>query len=76
MSVEQLCRTVTSAVKDRLKREAAQNSVKRGQITNDGVHIGGRCYPYSAAIDMAMNTGDWVYVVMNDAGTKAVIVGR
>lgn len=47
-----------------------------GRISGSTIILGNRAYPYDVAVDIPIDNGDWVYAVINQSGTKAVIIGR
>ena len=75
MSVQQLANTIAQAVKARQNQSGGQ-SVKVGIVSGRFVDVAGRRMPYSAAVDVPFKDGEAVYVVINDSGSKAVIVGK
>ena len=74
MSLDKLCKDVSSAVRSRLNSQRA--SVHHGRVTGSGIAVAGRVYPYSVAVDLPIAEGDWVYVILNETNTRAVVVGR
>ena len=57
----------------RIKKNAEQKAM-RGTLEGGRVRIGARSYPYKAAVDIPVEEGSLVWVLLSDAGT-AVIVG-
>lgn len=51
-------------------------AVHLARISGGSAVVGGRLYPFEAAVDEEIVDGDLVYVVINDAGTRAVVVGK
>ncbi len=70
MGIESLCTAVASAV----KREVTQDGIKRGKVTGNLVQVAGRSYPYTVAVDIPVEEGDWIYVAI--VNNRAVVVGR
>ena len=57
----------------KMKKSAEQRAL-RGTLEGGRVRIGARSYPYKAAVDIHVEEGSLVWVLLSDAGT-AVIVG-
>lgn len=57
----------------RIKKNAEQKAM-RGTLEGGRVRIGARSYPCKAAVDIHVEEGGLVWVLLSDAGT-AVIVG-
>lgn len=70
--VKGLAETLRIGVK-RIKKNAEQKAM-RGTIQGGRVRIGARSYPCKAAVDIHVEEGSLVWVLLSDAGT-AVIVG-
>ena len=51
------------------------NATFRGQINGNSIWVGNKSYPFTLAIDININSGDYVWCILNDSKTKAVIVG-
>jgi hypothetical protein len=75
MSLDDLSRAVSDAMRQRMQQSGSQQATKRGMITGSAINIEGRSYPYSVAVDMAVSPGDWVWVVLYN-NIRAVVVGR
>lgn len=61
----------------KIAEKPKQHGVKAGRIlSGNSVDVGGQALPYSVAVDMPVGAGDWVFVLLNDTRTRAVIVGR
>ena len=54
---------------------AKLNTAVQGKFSNGKVLIGNRNYPADLAVDMPVKDGDYVWCVIDDSGTVAVIVG-
>ena len=70
MGIESLCSAVASAV----KREANNNGIFRGKVIGDIMQVAGRSYSYTVAVDIPIDDGDWVYVML--ANNRAVVIGK
>jgi len=70
MGVKELASAIASVVNN----SSDDGSVKRGKVSGNTVQVDGRSYSYSAAVDIPISNGDWVYVMLSD--TKAVVIGR
>ena len=73
MSVNSFARHLADAVNS-IKQKGG--SVQRGVIQGNGIVVNGQTYPYDAAIDAQLRTGEDAWVSMNDSGTRAVVVGK
>ena len=51
------------------------NTAVQGKFSNGKVMIGNRTYPADLAVDMPVKDGDYVWCVIDDSDTIAVIVG-
>lgn len=51
------------------------NTAVQGKFSNGKVLIGNKNYPADLAVDMPIKDGDYVWCVIDDSGTVAVIVG-
>lgn len=51
------------------------NTAVQGKFSNGKVLIGNRNYPADLAVDMPVKDGDYVWCVIDDSDTIAVIVG-
>ena len=51
------------------------NAAVQGKFSNGKVLIGNRNYPADLAVDMPVKDGDYVWCVIDDSDTVAVIVG-
>lgn len=70
MGVESLC----SAVANVLKRDNNHSEIMRAKVEGSIVQVAGRSYSYSVAVDIPMDDGDWVYVMLTN--NRAVVVGK
>lgn len=70
MGVESLC----SAIANAMKRDDNHSGVMRAKVEGSIVQVAGRSYSYSVAVDIPMNDGDWVYVMLTN--NRAVVVGK
>lgn len=59
-----------------INRSKQSRGIQKAHVTGSCVEILGRVLPYDVAVDTPIGDGDWVYVVLNDSRTKAVVVGR
>lgn len=59
-----------------IKQSKQQKGIRKARVSGSCVEVFGRMLPYDAAVDVPVSDGDWVYVVLNDSRTKAVVVGR
>lgn len=55
-------------------KKSAEQKAMRGTLEGGRVRIGARSYPCKAAVDIPVEEGGLVWVLLSDAGT-AVIVG-
>ena len=66
---------LAAAIRAGLRKGSVQESrAQRGIIQNGRVHIGGRSYPFRAAVDCNTGEDSLVWVQISKSGT-AVIVG-
>ena len=77
-SLSRMQRAVISYLKSR--NTGSNNSTKlntavQGKFSNGKVLIGNRNYPADLAVDMPVKDGDYVWCVIDDSDTIAVIVG-
>lgn len=70
MGVRELASAIASAV----NKNTDDGTVKRGRVSGSTLQVDGRSYSYTAAVDIPIDDGDWVYVMLSDS--KAVVVGR
>ena len=70
MGVESLC----SAVANAIKREVDNNGIMRGKVSSNMIQVAGRSYPFTVAVDIPIDDGTWVYVMITN--NRAVVVGK
>jgi len=70
MGVASLC----SAVANTVKHESDQDHIQHGKISGSMVQVAGRLYPYTVAVDIPVDEGEWVYAMLTDH--QAVVVGK
>jgi len=70
MGIASLCNAVANAV----KRESDQDHIYHGKVSGNMVQVAGRSYPYTVAVDIPVDDGDWVYLMITDY--QAVVVGK
>lgn len=58
------------------KRRQNGGGIKLAKVSGGTVDVDGRRYPFDVAVDVPVNDGDYVYVLLNDGRTRAVVVGR
>lgn len=58
------------------KKEAKAKGVQLAQVQGSSVLLNGRSYPFDAAVNVRVKTGEYVYVALSADGRQAVIVGR
>lgn len=63
MGVESMCNAVANAI----QRDFDKSGIMLAQVS-------GRSYPYTVAVDIPIDDGDWVYVMLTD--NRAVVVGK
>ena len=71
-------RAVISYIKSRntgSSDDTKLNTAVQGKFSNGKVLIGNRNYPADLAVDMPVKDGDYVWCVIDDSDTIAVIVG-
>lgn len=73
MSVETLVKTLAKLIKN---NGAANSTVKIGIVSGEQVLVDGRFYNASYAVDVDVDDGERVYVVLSDDKSKAVVVGK
>lgn len=74
MSVQSLANTIAKAINE--AKNYNDTAVKQGTISGTSVEINGKYYNYSVAVDIEIENGDGVYVLLNDTKTRAVVVGK
>jgi len=74
MGVQALANTIARLVKN--KAVSNTQNIKRGIIAANRIIVDGNAYNYSVAVDVPIDDGDYVYVIFNDTGTRAVVIGK
>lgn len=64
-----------AAAMDNKSTETTQYAAYHVQVSGDTVSIAGRTYFYIVVVDVPISDGDWVWAILNQAKTKAVIIG-
>jgi len=70
VGVESLCSAVANAV----RRDSDQDNIKHAKVSGSIVQVAGRSYPYTVAVDISVDDGDWVYAAI--VNNRAVVVGK
>jgi hypothetical protein len=70
--VQGLAQMIATAVQNAKQ----QSNTYYGQVAGSGVLVNGITYPYVAAIDTVIQDGDYVWCVLNDNRSLAVIIGK
>lgn len=73
MSVNSFAKHLANAIND-IKQKGG--SVQRGIVQGNGIVVNGQTYPYDAAIDAQLRTGEYAWVSFNDSNTRVVVVGK
>ena len=63
-------------IADVVKTAKTRGNAQQALIKGDFVVVGSKLVPYTACIDTLIRDGDWVWINMNDAQTRAVVVGK
>ena len=74
MGVQTLANTIARLVKN--KAVSNTQNIKRGIVAANRIIVDGNAYNYSVAVDVPIDDGDYVYVIFNDTGTRAVVIGK
>jgi len=72
MGLQSLCVKIKNIMTPRRQMQATM----LGQITGSKVLARGLYYNYTTAVDIDVENGDMVWVVLDDTGTRAVVVGK
>lgn len=70
MGIESLCNAVANA----MKRDENHGEIIRAKVAGSIVQVAGRSYSYSVAVDIPIDNGEWVYVMLTN--NRAVVVGK
>lgn len=70
--VNMLAQTIADAIKTAKK----QGNTYQARIIGNAVIVNGSTIPFVAAIDTLTDDGDYVWVMLNDEKTLAVVVGK
>ena len=74
MGVQSLANTIAKAING--AKNYNDTAVKQGTISGTSVEVNGKFYNYSVAVDIEIENGDGVYILLNDTKTRAVVVGK
>jgi hypothetical protein len=58
------------------QRKNTNSTIKSGTITGSDVLVDGKYYQYEVAVDIEIDDGETVYVMLNSDKSRAVIVGK
>ena len=72
MSVQSLADTIQRLMR---QHKGVGSTVKVGQLSGNQVLVDGQYYPAEYAVDIDVDDGQAVYIMISEDGSKAVIVG-
>lgn len=56
--------------------QSKKDLLKCGQVIGHSVCVDGHIYPADFAIDIPTQDGDWIYCVLDETKSVAVVVGK
>lgn len=71
--VAELAQCIANAVKQ--SKRSSGRSIQ-AQVCGNGVIVNGKTMPFIVGIDAPVETGDYVWVVVEQSGYRAVVVGK
>ena len=73
MSLVTLTNDISRVIKNKMSK---RDVVKTGLVVGRSVLVDGRYYAYDTAVDIDVEEGGQVYVLLTEDRAKAVVVGR
>lgn len=73
MGIATMVSEISKAVK---RRDASGQSVRRGVLSGNQVLVDGQYYPAAYAVDVDVDDGERVYVMLDNRKATAVVVGK
>ena len=70
--IQDLCNTIQRLMR---KNKSTSTTVKVGTLSGTQVLVDGQYYPAEYAVDIDVDDGQAVYIMISEDGSKAVIVG-
>lgn len=59
-----------------IKKANRGGQTYQAQVIGGAVRVNGTTMPYVAAVDVTVDDGDYVFVVLDESGRNAVVVGK
>ena len=76
VAVENMKKTITSAMVRRIRIEAQKNRAQCGVVRGGCVVVGNKTYNATPVVDVYYTDGDTVWVIPDESTGRAIIVGN
>lgn len=76
MSLTSLCNDISAIMRGKKTTAATSDAIRVGTVSGSSVMVDGEYKRMEVAVDIDVDDGDEVYVILSESGSTAVVVGK